>query len=135
MYYSLALPHATRHWFSSKLLLKRKSIVQVSKEQGIRFIMTDFYIIASETDLFRKTSITTRLLAVFAKNYGSDYVRSVLQPVFQKLIEKPPEEKTFELDPSKAGPGEDVTKNKQNVVNATEMILNAICASANDAPK
>ncbi|KAI9261580.1 hypothetical protein BDA99DRAFT_547292 [Phascolomyces articulosus] len=89
----------------------------------------------SETDLFRKTSIGTRLLSVFAKNYGADYVRSTLQPVLQKLAEKPAEEKTFELDPSKAGPGEDVNKNKQNVVSATELFLNAICASANEAPR
>lgn len=92
-------------------------------------------ILGSETDLFRKTSIATRLLSVFAKNYGADYVRSVLQPVFQKLAEKPPEEKTFELDPSKVGPGEDVARNKQNVVNATELFLNAICASAGEAPR
>ncbi|KAI9323567.1 hypothetical protein BX666DRAFT_2016762 [Dichotomocladium elegans] len=89
----------------------------------------------SESDLFRKTSIATRLLSVFGKNYGSDYVRSALQPVFQTLSERPPEEKTFELDPSKVGPGEDVAKNKQNVVSATEVILNAICGSANDAPR
>ena len=94
-----------------------------------------FSFVASESDLFRKTSIATRLLSVFAKNYGGDYVRSVLHPVFQQLAEKPAEERTFELDPSKVGPGEDVTKNKQNVVNATEMFLNAICASANEAPR
>ncbi|KAI8137099.1 hypothetical protein BJV82DRAFT_547510 [Fennellomyces sp. T-0311] len=89
----------------------------------------------SETDLFRKTSIATRLLSVFAKNYGADYVRSVLQPAFQKLAEKPAEERTFELDPSKAGPGEDVAKNTQNVVSATELFLNAICVSAGEAPR
>ncbi|KAI9491357.1 hypothetical protein BDB00DRAFT_874401 [Zychaea mexicana] len=89
----------------------------------------------SETDLFRKTSIATRLLSVFAKNYGAEYVRSTLQPVFTKLGEKPAEEKTFELDPSKAGPGEDVNKNKQNVVSATELFLNSICASASEAPR
>lgn len=62
-------------------------------------------------------------------------MRSVLQPVFAKLAEKPPEEKTFELDSTKVGPGEDVSRNKQNVVNATELFLNAICVSANEAPR
>ncbi|KAI8975307.1 hypothetical protein BDF20DRAFT_914255 [Mycotypha africana] len=89
----------------------------------------------SENELLRRTSIATRLLSVFAKQYGADYVRSVLQPVFVKLAEKPPEERTFELDPSKVGPGEDVVKNKQNVIDATELFLNAICASANEAPR
>lgn len=89
----------------------------------------------SETELLRRTSIATRLLSVFAKQNGADYVRSVLQPVFIKLAEKPLEERTFELDPSKVGSGEDVSKNKQNVVSATELFLNAICASANEAPR
>lgn len=89
----------------------------------------------SETELLRRTSIATRLLSVFAKQNGADYVRSVLQPVFIKLAEKPPEERTFELDSSKVGSGEDVSINKQNVVSATELFLNAICASANEAPR
>lgn len=89
----------------------------------------------SETELLRRTSIATRLLSVFAKQNGADYVRSVLQPVFIKLAEKPPEERTFELDSSKVGVGEDVSVNKQNVVSATELFLNAICASANEAPR
>lgn len=75
------------------------------------------------------------MLSVFAKSNGADYVKSVLQPVFHKLAEKPADEKTYELDSSKVGPGEDVLKNKQNVVNSTEMLLNAICASAGEAPR
>ncbi|KAI7901256.1 uncharacterized protein BX663DRAFT_515416 [Cokeromyces recurvatus] len=88
----------------------------------------------NETDLFRKTSIATRLLSVYAKNNGTDYVRSVLLPVFQKLSERPREEKCFELDPSKIGHNEDVNKNRQNVVEVTEMFLDAICNSVDKAP-
>ncbi|KAI9476257.1 MAG: hypothetical protein EXX96DRAFT_293488 [Benjaminiella poitrasii] len=88
----------------------------------------------NETDLFRKTSIATRLLSVYAKNNGADYVRSVLLPVFQKLSERPREDKCFELDPSKIGNDEDINKNRKNVIEATEMFLNAICNSVNDAP-
>lgn len=84
--------------------------------------------------MFRKTSIATRLLSVYAKNNGADYVRSVLLPVFQKLSERPREDKCFELDPSKIGPDEDINKNRSNVIEATEMFLNAICDSVNDAP-
>jgi neurofibromin 1 len=91
--------------------------------------------IDSETELFRRTSIATRLLSVFAKTNGAEYVQSVLQPVFHKLSEKPPDERTYELDSTKVGPGEDVLKNKQNVVSSTEMLLNAICASADKAPR
>ncbi|KAI8972992.1 hypothetical protein BDB01DRAFT_839035 [Pilobolus umbonatus] len=89
----------------------------------------------NETELLRRTSIATRLLALYAKQNGADYVRSVLQPVFQQLAEMPAEEKTFELDTTKVISGEDVNRNKKNVERATELFLNAICASAYEAPK
>ncbi|KAI8384889.1 uncharacterized protein BYT42DRAFT_563965 [Radiomyces spectabilis] len=88
-----------------------------------------------ETDLFRKTNVTTRLLSRFAKMYGGDYVRSVLGPVFKSMDDTPREQRTFELDPSKLGLTEDVAVNKQNVIRTTEMFLNAICASTQEAPK
>ncbi|KAI7862201.1 hypothetical protein BDF14DRAFT_1858538 [Spinellus fusiger] len=88
----------------------------------------------SETELFRRTSIATRLLSVFAKIHGADYVQSVLQPVFHTLSEKTASERTFELDSTKVGPNEDASHNKQNVVSATELFLNAICASSGEAP-
>ncbi|ORX62830.1 hypothetical protein DM01DRAFT_1403269 [Hesseltinella vesiculosa] len=89
----------------------------------------------SETELFRRTSIATRLLSAFAKKNGTEYVQSVLQPIFQKSLERPPEERTYELDSSKVGPSEDVARNKDNVVSSTEMLLNAICQSADQAPR
>lgn len=79
--------------------------------------------------------MATRLLSVYAKNNGTEYVRSVLLPVFQKLSERPREAKRFELDPSKIGPGEDVNINRRNVIEATEMFLKAICDSINEAPR
>jgi neurofibromin 1 len=74
------------------------------------------------------------MLSVFSKDNGADYVRSVLLPVFQKLSERPREDRCFELDPSKIGPDEDVAKNRNNVIEATEMFLNAICKSVDHAP-
>lgn len=61
-------------------------------------------------------------------------MRSVLLPVFQKLSERPREGRCFELDPSKIGYDEDVNKNRTNVIEATEMFLNAICESVDQAP-
>ncbi|KAI9026450.1 hypothetical protein CLU79DRAFT_741805 [Phycomyces nitens] len=89
---------------------------------------------ASEVDLFRKSSVATRLLSIFAKMNGSEYVRSVLRPVFLALGERSPSQNTYELDPSKVGPNENVVKNKENVITATEMFLDAICSSADQAP-
>ncbi|KAG0187398.1 Ras GTPase activating protein ira2 [Apophysomyces sp. BC1034] len=89
----------------------------------------------SESELFRRTSITTRLLSSFAKHDGEEYLRSTLQPVLKTLAEKPAEEMMFELDPSKLEDCEYLARNKQNVINAAELFLSAICASVDEAPK
>ncbi|KAG1177602.1 hypothetical protein G6F70_005649 [Rhizopus microsporus] len=88
----------------------------------------------NETDLFRRTSIATRLLSVFAKDNGAEYVKAVLSPVFQKLSELPRENRCFELDPSKLLPSEDGNRNRQNVIEVTELFLQAICNSVDLAP-
>jgi hypothetical protein len=117
--------------------LKKKLKTQVSNNiSHILFIaLSHSNNVENETDLFRKTSVATRLLSVYAKNNGVEYERSVLLSVFQKLSERPREDRCFELDPSKIGPDEDVNKNRSNVIEATDMFLNAICDSVNEAPR
>lgn len=72
---------------------------------------------------------------MYAKNNGVEYIRSVLLPVFQKLSERSREDRLFELDPTKIRPDEDINKNRSNVIEATEMFLNAICESVDEAPR
>ncbi|KAG0747979.1 hypothetical protein G6F62_000155 [Rhizopus arrhizus] len=88
----------------------------------------------NETDLFRRTSIATRLLSAYAKEQGSEYMRAVLLPVFQKLFELPRKEKSFELDPTKLSPGENIQQNTKNVILVTDLLLQAICNSVDLAP-
>ncbi|CAO3597273.1 unnamed protein product [Absidia cylindrospora] len=87
----------------------------------------------NESDLFRKTSIATKCLTLFAKANGSDYIISVLKPVMEELISLPNEKQSFELDPNNTGHGYD-EKNKENVISATRLILDAICNSPFMAP-
>ncbi|ORX48285.1 hypothetical protein DM01DRAFT_1385598 [Hesseltinella vesiculosa] len=87
----------------------------------------------NEGDLLRNTSVTTRYLSIFGKLNGSDYLNAVLKPVLVKIVNLPPEDLEFELDPAKTGM-EFSTKNKENVMNAANMILDAICSSADLVP-
>ncbi|RUS29150.1 hypothetical protein BC938DRAFT_480989 [Jimgerdemannia flammicorona] len=89
----------------------------------------------NESELFRRTTITTRLVSVFAKNNGAEYMRATLQPVMQDMISKPPANQRFELDPSKVEQGEDGQRNLENVQKTTDAFLNAICASAHRVPR
>ncbi|KAG1471849.1 hypothetical protein G6F56_001890 [Rhizopus delemar] len=89
----------------------------------------------NEADLFRRTSIATRLLSAYTKEHGSEYVKAVLLPVFQKIYERSREDRCFEMDPTKLEQNEDFKKNRNNVIEITEMFLQAICNSVDLAPQ
>lgn len=88
-----------------------------------------------EATLFRSTTMTTRLLSIFSKMVCGDYVRITLQPAMEAINNLPDEQTTWELDPQKFGPNDDLMRNKQNVIRATEILLSAICSSAANAPR
>jgi neurofibromin 1 len=79
--------------------------------------------------------MTTRLLSIFARRVCVDYIRLTLQPAMEAINALPEDQLTWEMDPQKIGPNENVQKNKQNVCHATGIFLDAICASASSAPK
>lgn len=79
--------------------------------------------------------MATRLLSAYAKFTCVDYMRITLLPVMQFINTLPDSQLTWELDPQKLSSSEDVTKNKQNVLRVTEKLLQAICSSADNAPR
>ncbi|OCF40958.1 neurofibromin 1 [Kwoniella heveanensis CBS 569] len=86
-----------------------------------------------ESELFRANSITMRMLTIFAKTYGYNYVRATLQPLVLSLIEKPPE-CSFELDPSKASGTDDIDRNADHLRLMCQALLDLICSSAPRVP-
>ncbi|KAI9259080.1 hypothetical protein BY458DRAFT_479034 [Sporodiniella umbellata] len=88
-----------------------------------------------EATLFRGTTMATRLLSAYAKIACVDYIRLTLLPVMQYINTLPDNQLTWELDPQKLNPGENVVKNKANVLLVTEKLLQAICSSVDSAPR
>ncbi|KAI8076544.1 uncharacterized protein B0P05DRAFT_546306 [Gilbertella persicaria] len=88
-----------------------------------------------EATLFRGTTMATRILSIFAKLSCLDYVRITLQPAMEEINALPDDQLTWELDPTKVGSVDEIARNKRNVVKATEIFLNAICGSVDNAPK
>ncbi|WVF65508.1 hypothetical protein IAT40_000236 [Kwoniella sp. CBS 6097] len=86
-----------------------------------------------ESELFRANSITMRMLTIFAKTYGYNYVRATLQPLVLSLIEKP-SECSFELDPSKASGNDDIDRNADHLRLMCQALLDLICSSAPRVP-
>jgi neurofibromin 1 len=63
----------------------------------------------------------------------SNYVRSTLNPLIHNMVEKPAA-CSFELDPSKAGPGEDIEKNADHLRLMCQALLDLICTTTNRVP-
>ncbi|WRT69099.1 uncharacterized protein IL334_006083 [Kwoniella shivajii] len=86
-----------------------------------------------ESELFRANSVTMRMLTIFAKTYGYNYVRATLQPLVLSLVEKPAE-CSFELDPSKASGTEDIERNADHLRLMCQALLDLICSSTPRVP-
>jgi neurofibromin 1 len=79
--------------------------------------------------------MATRILSIFARLSCLDYIRITLQPAMEEINALPDDQLTWELDPQKIEPNEDIMVNKRNVIRATEIFLNAICSSVESAPR
>ncbi|KAF9579343.1 Ras GTPase activating protein ira2, partial [Lunasporangiospora selenospora] len=86
-----------------------------------------------ESELFRRNCMATRLLTVFAKINGADYLKGTLQPLLQKLMTLPAQG-SFELDPTRLGPDEDAAINAENLKHMAQVFLDTITESVAHVP-
>lgn len=86
------------------------------------------------SSIFRRNSMATRLLTIYARLQGSEYIASILRPVLVDLLKQQPP-LSFEIDPIRAGPNDDVQANFKNLTNATQSFLNQILNSIYKFPK
>ncbi|KAG0011185.1 Ras GTPase activating protein ira2, partial [Entomortierella chlamydospora] len=86
-----------------------------------------------ESELFRRNCMATRLLTVFAKINGAEYLKSTLQPLLSALM-VPPSQGSYELDPTRLLPDEDVNVNFENLKNVAQLFLDTITDSASKVP-
>ncbi|KAF9922254.1 Ras GTPase activating protein ira2 [Linnemannia zychae] len=86
-----------------------------------------------ESELFRRNCMATRLLTVFAKLNGAEYLKSTLQPLLNALMTLPAQG-SYELDPARLGPEEDENINFKNLQNMAQLFLDSITDSASKVP-
>ncbi|KAI8868758.1 hypothetical protein GQ42DRAFT_36496 [Ramicandelaber brevisporus] len=84
-------------------------------------------------ELFRRNCMATRLLYCYARTYGYDYLRTVLQPLMNDLHSRS-HALTFELDPTKLLPGSNEKRNMQNLQTVCNQVLQAILNSSHFMP-
>ncbi|KAJ3124569.1 Ras GTPase activating protein ira2 [Physocladia obscura] len=74
-------------------------------------------------DLFRQNSMATRLLTVFSKAYGKDYLIDAIKPVLDELLDIKKSNLSFEIDPNRIHEGEVPAINRKNVATLVNRLL------------
>lgn len=87
----------------------------------------------SESELLRRNCVATKMLSVFAKWKGSDYLRKVLQKVLERVIVSS-DKLDLELDPGRTSSTEELQRNELQLRYITKVFIDEICKSANVVP-
>jgi len=88
---------------------------------------------SSETPntLFRSNSISTKLMKMYTKMIGGEYLKSTLKPLVDSLLASTA---TFEVDPHKIRPGQDAEENWRNLKTWAQTFFDTIVNSLNRCP-
>ncbi|CAG4978463.1 unnamed protein product [Colias eurytheme] len=70
--------------------------------------------------LFRGNSLGSKIMAYCFKIYGHTYLQSLLEPIINTLLEQP--ELSFEVDPARLDPSEDIEVNRANLIELTKSV-------------
>jgi len=82
--------------------------------------------------LFRLNSVVSNMLSTYFHFIGNEYLRQLLSPLISNIFL---EDISMEIDPSKISEGENVESNLQNLITASQKVLDAIVASVEYCPK
>ncbi|XP_049282169.1 neurofibromin isoform X5 [Anopheles funestus] len=82
--------------------------------------------------LFRGNSLGSKIMAFCFKIYGASYLQGLLEPLIRPLLEEPTS--SFEVDPARIEPSEDIEVNRKNLIALTQKVFDAIVNSADRFP-
>ena len=86
------------------------------------------------TNLFRRNSMATRLLTIYARQTGLEYLRLTVQPLLDELLERGAP-MSFEVDPVKLSPHDDPELNLRNLKMVAQAFLDSILGNVTHVPK
>ncbi|ETN62306.1 neurofibromin [Anopheles darlingi] len=82
--------------------------------------------------LFRGNSLGSKIMAFCFKIYGASYLQGLLEPLIRPLLDEPTS--SFEVDPARLEPSEDIENNRKNLIALTQKVFDAIVNSADRFP-
>ncbi|KAK0135823.1 Neurofibromin [Merluccius polli] len=83
--------------------------------------------------LFRGNSLASKIMTFCFKVYGAAYLQKLLEPLLKGVITTP-EHISFEVDPTRLDPGENLEDNQRNLLQITERFFQAIIGSSSEFP-
>ena len=84
--------------------------------------------------IFRGNSLASKIMSFCFKIYGTSYLINVFQPLLMNLFAMENIQKSYEIDPTRIEPTEDVEENRKNLRQLTQLVLNAIINTTNLFP-
>ncbi|KAJ0182942.1 hypothetical protein K1T71_000918 [Dendrolimus kikuchii] len=86
--------------------------------------------------LFRGNSLGSKIMAFCFKIYGHGYLQALLEPLVSSLLDQAEEqpELSFEVDPARIDPGQDIDVNRSNLIDLTKEVFDRIVNSADKFP-
>lgn len=87
----------------------------------------------NEAEILRRTSVSTKMLSVYAKWKGGDYLRATLQKVLERLMITS-HDLDLELDPARVSSHEELQKNAVQLQIVAKVFMDDICASEAHVP-
>ncbi|XP_047513398.1 neurofibromin isoform X4 [Pieris napi] len=82
--------------------------------------------------LFRGNSLGSKIMAFCFKIYGHNYLHNLLEPIISSLLKQP--ELSFEVDPARLDPSEDIDVNRANLIELTKEVFEQIVNCADMFP-
>ncbi|KAI1325648.1 GTPase [Xylariaceae sp. FL0255] len=87
----------------------------------------------NEAELLRRNCVATKMLSVYAKWKGPQYLKSTLQKVVERLM-LTSKDLDLELDPSRISSQEELEKNAMQLRIVAKVFIDDICASSANIP-
>ena len=84
--------------------------------------------------IFRGNSLASKIMFYCFKIYGSNYLVQLFQSILMNLFSPENIFKSYEVDPSRVEPNENVDENRQNLLQLTQSVLDSIVNSAKIFP-
>ncbi|XP_071946540.1 neurofibromin-like [Antedon mediterranea] len=83
--------------------------------------------------LFRGNSLCSKIMAFCFKMYGANYLHTILEPLIMD-IQTPGMPPSFEVDPTRLEPGENLQSNQRNLLYVAKKFFDTIISSADRFP-